>query len=125
MLQARMTKVLLVEDNLLNRDVLSRRLRDHGYQVQAAVTAEEAWRLVVGHRPDVILLDLELPDANGTSVASQLKQDTETWTIPIIALSGYVDDTTRDQALNAGCDAYLSKPIDFDELIAAIGRLTA
>jgi len=119
-----MTTILLVEDNELNRDMLSRRLQRKGYDILIAVDGAEGIAMAREHRPDLILLDMSLPVMDGWQAAQQVKQDPETCDIAIIGLSAHAMDGDRERALDAGCDEYESKPIDFPGLLEKIERYT-
>ena len=120
-----MTRILLVEDNQLNRDMLSRRLARRGYQVVIAVNGEEGLRLAQVELPDLILMDMRLPGLDGWEATRQLKAAPATRTIPIIALTAHAMAGDREKALAAGCDDYDSKPVDFARLLAKIQALLA
>lgn len=119
-----MTTILLVEDNELNRDMLSRRLQRKGYDILIAVDGAEGIAMAREHRPDLILLDMSLPVMDGWQAAEQVKKDPETRDIAIIGLSAHAMDGDREKALDAGCDEYESKPIDFPGLLEKIERYT-
>lgn len=112
-----MTSLVLVEDNDMNRDMIARRLTSKGYQVHPAENAREGLQSIRDRNPELILLDLSLPDRDGWSVSEELKNDPATESIPIIAITAHATKGKRDQALEAGCDAYESKPVDFDRLL--------
>jgi len=118
-----MPRILLVEDNEMNRDMLSRRLRRRSYEVDLAVDGGEAVEKA-SSLPDVILLDMSLPVMDGWTVAGKLKADEATKHIPIIALTAHAMVGDREKALAAGCDDYETKPIDFPRLLAKIDSLT-
>lgn len=118
-----MTKVLLVEDNELNRDMLSRRLQRRGFEITLAEDGQQALDQAAAKRPDVILMDMDLPVLSGWDATKKLRADPAIRDIPVIALTAHALPTDRDRAIEAGCDAYQSKPIDFTELIAKIERL--
>jgi two-component system cell cycle response regulator DivK len=118
-----MPKILLVEDNEMNRDMLSRRLERRGYQVVLAVDGGEGMDMARAATPDLILMDMSLPVIDGWEVARRLKADPETKSIPIIALTAHAMAGDREQALAAGCDDYDTKPIEFDRLLAKIQAL--
>jgi CheY-like chemotaxis protein len=111
-----MARILLVEDNEMNRDMLSRRLRRHGHEVWTAADGLEGIEVVHRHRPDLILMDMSLPRLNGWEATRLLKFDEHTKDIPIIALTAHAMQGDREDALRAGCDDYDSKPIDFARL---------
>ncbi len=117
-----MPKILLVEDNEMNRDMLCRRLRRRGYDVEVAVDGGEAVEKASSN-PDLMLLDMSLPVMDGWTVASKLKADGATSGIPIIALTAHAMVGDREKALAAGCDDYETKPIDFPRLLAKIDGL--
>ena len=121
-----MPKILLVEDNEMNRDMLSRRLRRRDYEVDLAVDGQEALDKGRSTDPDLILLDMSLPVKDGWTVAQELKADESTKSIPIIALTAHAMVGDREKALAAGCDEYETKPIDFARLTGKIqSMLTA
>lgn len=115
-----MPKILLVEDNEMNRDMLSRRLRRRDYTVDLAVDGQEAVDKTKADRPDLILLDMSLPVKDGWTVAQELKADASLAEIPIIALTAHAMVGDREKALAAGCDEYETKPIDFKRLVGKI-----
>jgi CheY-like chemotaxis protein len=118
-----MKRILVVEDNELNRDVLSRRLKRFGFRVLLAPGGREALKLARTERPDLILMDLGMPDLDGWECARQLKTDVETRWIPIIALTAHAMLGERERALDAGCDEFDTKPIDFDRLLPKMAQL--
>src|SRR5512139_2523314 len=109
-----MAKILLVEDNEMNYDMLSRRLQRKGYEVLIAPDGQAGVEMARAHMPDLILMDMSLPVLDGWEATRQLKADTESCAIPIIALTAHAMAGDRDQALAAGCDDYDSKPVEFD-----------
>lgn len=124
-----MPKILLVEDHEEIWDFLSRRLKRRGYEVILAHDGEAGVQQARAGRPDVILLDMNLPVLDGWSAARALKAGTDTRAIPIIALTAHAMSGDRDKALQAGCDDYHPKPIDFSKLLsqisAALGETAA
>jgi CheY-like chemotaxis protein len=120
-----MTRLLLVEDNELIRDMLARRLATRGYEVLLAANGSEALAQALAEAPDLILLDLTLPVLDGWEAARRLKAEATTRAIPIVALSAHAMGADRERALAAGCDAYETKPIDFPRLLATMERLLA
>jgi CheY-like chemotaxis protein len=116
-------KVLLVEDNELNRDMLSRRLQRRGYEVTTAVDGEIAVRISKDLLPDVILMDMGLPGMNGWDATRLIKSDSVTRHIPVIALTAHVMSLDKEQALAAGCDAFETKPVEIERLLDAIRGL--
>jgi two-component system, cell cycle response regulator DivK len=115
-----MTTLLLVEDDAMIRDMLSRRLQREGYQVIAAVNGAEAIMRARSEQPDLILMDMGLPLLNGYQATAKLKTTPETRTIPIIALTAFAMTSDRAKCLAAGCNEYESKPIVFDRLLSKI-----
>lgn len=118
-----MSRILLVEDNELNRDMLSRRLIRRGYEVIMAVDGAEGVALAHSEKPALILLDMRLPILDGWQAAEQLKASLETQHIPIIALTAHAIAGDREKALEVGCDEYESKPVDFPRLLEKIELL--
>jgi CheY-like chemotaxis protein len=115
-----MSKLLLVEDNEMNRDMFSRRLQRRGYEVVEAVDGEEGVNLARSEDPDLVLMDMNLPVVDGWEAARRLKADMETAAIPILALTAHAMSNDRDKALEAGCDDYDTKPIEFSRLLVKI-----
>jgi len=115
-----MAKLLLVEDNEMNRDMLSRRLIRRGHEVLIAVDGEEAVSRSLADSPDVILMDMSLPVIDGWEATRRIKAQAATAAIPIIALTAHAMAGDREQALAAGCDDYETKPIEFDRLLEKI-----
>ena len=118
-------KVLLVEDNEMNRDMLSRRLERRGYEVVLAEDGDQGLQRATDTRPDLILLDMSLPGADGWEVARRLKADPATATISIIALTAHAMAGDRERALEAGCDDYDTKPIELPRLLDKMSTLLA
>lgn len=118
-----MAKILLVEDNEMNRDMLSRRLERRGYQVIMAVDGEEGCRIAQSERPDLILMDMSLPVLDGWEVTRRLKSIPQTKSIPIIALTAHAMAGDREKALMAGCDDYDTKPVEMSRLLEKIQLL--
>ena len=116
-------KILLVEDNDLNRDMLSRRLIKRGFTVLSAVNGKEGIDKASGMMPDLILMDLSLPIINGWDATREIKANKDTSHIPIIALTAHAMAEDRKKALDAGCDEYDTKPIEFDGLLEKINKL--
>jgi two-component system cell cycle response regulator DivK len=117
-----MTHILLVEDNQMNRDMLSRRLRRKGYEVTTANDGVEGVEQARMIRPDLILLDMSLPLKDGWTAAAELKADVETANIPVIALTAHAMQGDREKALAAGCDDYDTKPVEFVRLLEKMQR---
>ena len=118
-----MAKILLVEDNELNRDMLSRRLIRRGYEVVLAVDGEEALTSAAREQPDLILMDMSLPKVDGWEATRRLKADPSLGAIPVIALTAHAMAGDRERALEAGCDEFDTKPIEFERLLAKMERL--
>ena len=118
-------KILLVEDNELNRDMLTRRLKRKGFTVLCAENGQEGIDVAKSKNPDIILMDLSLPVVDGWTAAERLKADATTKSIPIIALTAHAMKGDREKALEAGCDEYDTKPIDFERLLDKINTLTS
>jgi len=106
-----MAKILLVEDNEMNRDMLSRRLERKGYQVVMALDGGQGVAMASSEKPDLILMDLTMPEMDGWLAAEKLKADEATKSIPLYALTAHALPSERKRALEAGCDGYVSKPI--------------
>ncbi|WP_068437701.1 response regulator [Magnetospirillum sp. XM-1] len=118
-----MAKILLVEDNEMNRDMLSRRLQRKGYDVVMAVDGEQGVAMASSQSPDLILMDMSLPVLNGWDATRRIKADSALSGIPVIALTAHAMASDREQALAAGCDAYETKPIDLPQLLEKIESL--
>lgn len=117
------TKLLLVEDNEMNRDMLSRRLARRGFDVAVAVDGQQGLDSTRALAPAIVLLDMDLPVIDGWEVARQLKANAGTKAIPIIALTAHAMVGDRDKALAAGCDDYDTKPVELPRLLAKIEAL--
>jgi CheY-like chemotaxis protein len=118
-----MPKILLVEDNEMNRDMLSRRLERRGYQVVIAVDGQQGVDAALAEPPDLILMDMSLPVLDGWEATRRLKAEAKTRAIPIIALTAHAMAGDREKALEAGCDDYDTKPIDLPRLLGKIDAL--
>lgn len=118
-----MVKVLLVEDNELNLDMLSRRLKKRGYDVVAATDGAQACDKASSESPDLILMDIGLPDFDGFEATRRIRGDQATARIPIIALTAQAMDGDREKALAAGCDEHETKPVDLKQLLAKMESL--
>jgi len=118
-----MTTILIVEDNELNRDMLSRRLGRKGYEVLLAVDGETGLAVASAETPDLILMDMSLPVVDGWEATRQLKADPRLQNIPVIALTAHAMANDRDKALAAGCNDYDTKPIELTRLLAKIEAL--
>jgi CheY-like chemotaxis protein len=119
-----MPKVLLVEDNEINREMLSRRLIRRGWTVVMAADGFEAVEMVSRERPDVVLMDMSLPVMNGWDATRAIKQNPGTAEVPIIALTAHAMVGDRESALAAGCDDFATKPVEFERLIALMTEWT-
>ena len=117
-----MTKILLVEDNEMNRDMLARRLERKGYEVTCAVDGPEGIAKAVSQAPDIILMDVALGDMDGWEATAAIRRNPATSKIPVIALTAHASREDQAKARAAGCDDFLTKPVDRDQLIAAIAR---
>jgi two-component system, cell cycle response regulator DivK len=118
-----MPKILLVEDNEMNRDMLSRRLQRQGYEVVVAVDGQQGVDLAHAEAPSVVLMDMSLPVLDGWEATRRLKAAPDTRDIPILALTAHAMAGDRDQALAAGCDDYDTKPIELPRLLEKIAAL--
>jgi len=120
-----MPKILLVEDNEMNRDMLSRRLTKRGYQVAIALDGVQGVELARSESPDLVLMDMSLPLKDGWEATAEIKSDPATSSIPVIGLSAHAMSGDRDKAMQAGCDDYDTKPIELDRLLKKIESLLA
>src|SRR5687767_8858690 len=118
-----MPKILLVEDNEMNRDMLSRRLQRNGYEVVLALDGESGVAMAQTQVPDLVLMDMSLPVLDGWEATRRLKSDSATRRIPVIALTAHAMSSDRDKALEAGCDDYDTKPIELPRLLGKIEAL--
>ena len=118
-----MTTVLLVEDNEMNRDMLLRRLQRRGFEVLTALDGEQAVQMTQQHQPALVLMDMSLPVLDGWEATRRLKADPATKHIPVIALTAHALPAERDRALEAGCAAFETKPIDFPKLLAVMAAV--
>ena len=116
-------KILLVEDNEMNRDMLSRRLVRNGFKVLMAVNGQEGVDMTRSERPDIVLMDMSLPVMDGWEATRTLKADEMTKTIPVIALTAHAMESDRAQAMQAGCDDFDTKPIELPRLLGKINAL--
>jgi two-component system cell cycle response regulator DivK len=114
-------RILIVEDNALNMKLLHDLLEVHGYDVVTAERGSEAIELARGARPDLILMDLQLPDISGFEATRQIKADPDTRAIPIIAVTAFAMAGDERRALECGCDAYVAKPVVLRELLGLVG----
>lgn len=118
-----MAKVLLVEDNEMNRDMLGRRLQRRGFELVIAIDGEEGIAKALSEQPDIILMDMSLPGIDGWEATRRLKSMAEMQVIPIIALTAHAMSGDREKALEAGCNDYDTKPVEFDRLLGKIESL--
>jgi two-component system, cell cycle response regulator DivK len=118
-----MPKILLVEDNEMNRDMLSRRLLRNNFEVVMAVNGQEGVDMAKSERPDLILMDMSLPVMDGWTATRTIKADDSTKAIPVIALTAHAMASDREQALQAGCDDFDTKPIELPRLLGKINAL--
>jgi two-component system cell cycle response regulator DivK len=120
-----MPRILLVEDQEMNRDMLSRRLKKRGYEIDIAVDGAEGIEKARSGSPDLILMDMSLPVIDGWEATRTLKADAATSSIPVIALTAHAMSTDREKALAAGCDGYETKPVELPRLLEAIEKILA
>ena len=118
-----MPKILLVEDNEMNRDMLSRRLARKGYQVVLALDGQSGLEMTQAEVPDLVLMDMSLPVLDGWEATRRLKADPATRHIPVIALTAHAMSSDREKALEAGCDDYDTKPVELPRLLTKIEAL--
>jgi two-component system, cell cycle response regulator DivK len=118
-----MARILLVEDNEMNRDMLSRRLQRRGYEVLIAVDGAEGVAEAQTQAPDLILMDMSLPVLDGWEATRRLKAAPETRSVPVIALTAHAMSGDRDKAIEAGCDDFDTKPVEFNRLLTKIEAL--
>jgi len=118
-----MAKILLVEDNEINRDMMVRRLQRRGYTLISAVDGQQAIDMAHLEKPDLILMDMSLPVIDGWEATRRIKADPAVKHILVIGLTAHAMVGDREQALKAGCDDYATKPVDFDKLVELIERL--
>lgn len=120
-----MPRILLVEDNDMNRDMLSRRLTKRGFEVTIAMDGVEGVNLTRSTLPDLVLMDMSLPLKDGWQATAEIKADPATRAIPVVGLSAHAMAGDRDKAIEAGCDDYDTKPVDLDRLLGKIDALLA
>ena len=118
-----MARILLVEDNEMNRDMLSRRLERKGFEVLIAVDGQQGVNMARKETPDLILMDMSLPVMDGWEAVRTLKDDPDTQVIPVLGLSAHAMTPDRDKAIKAGCDDYDTKPVDIKRLLEKIQSL--
>lgn len=115
-----MPKILIVEDNDMNRDMLSRRLERRGFEIATAADGLQGLEMARTENPDLILMDMSLPDLDGWETTRRIRADSAIAGIPIIALTAHALVSDRERCLDAGCDDYDSKPVEFDRLLGKI-----
>jgi two-component system cell cycle response regulator DivK len=120
-----MAKILLVEDNEMNRDMLSRRLIRNGYEVSIAVDGQQGADMAMSQLPDLILMDMSLPVIDGWEATRRIKANDATRRIPVIALTAHAMAGDREKAIEAGCDDYDTKPVEITRLLGKIATLLA
>jgi two-component system cell cycle response regulator DivK len=118
-----MAKILLVEDNEMNRDMLSRRLVRNGYEVSIAIDGQQGVDMALSERPDLILMDMSLPVIDGWEATRQVRANDATRQIPVIALTAHAMAGDREKAMEAGCDDYDTKPVEITRLLGKIAAL--
>ena len=118
-----MTDILLVEDNELNRDMLTRRLNRKGFDVRTAADGQQALDEIDRQTPDLVLLDMDLPILNGWETSATIRKNTALANLPIIALTAHAMTGDKQKALEAGCNDYATKPVDFPNLLEKINQL--
>lgn len=117
-----MAKILIVEDNEMNRDMLSRRLERRGFAIVMAVDGQQGVDMARSEKPDLILMDMSLPVMDGWTATRTIKDDAELQAIPVIALTAHAMEGDREKAMAAGCDDYDTKPIELPRLLEKIGK---
>ena len=118
-----MAKVLLIEDNEMNRDMLSRRLAKRGYTVAMAIDGQQGIDMAVSEKPDIILLDMSLPVVDGWEAAKQMKANPVSAGVPLIALTAHAMASDRERAISAGCDDFDTKPVELPRLLGKMETL--
>lgn len=118
-----MPKILLVEDDEMNRDMLSRRLVRRGFEVVVATDGRQAISMAEAHRPDLILMDMSLPEMSGWDAATAIKSSLDIRSIPIIALTAHAMQSDRARALSSGCDDFDTKPVELSSLLQKMEKL--
>jgi CheY-like chemotaxis protein len=112
--------ILVVDDNLANAKLVAYLLKTRGYEIRTAATAKEALQVLESFRPRLILMDLQLPGMDGLTLTRQLKADPTTRDIVIVALTAYAMKGDEEKARDAGCEGYITKPIDTRTLPAVV-----
>ena len=117
-----MSRILIVEDNEMNRDMLKRRLERREFEVLVAVDGVQGVKMIKSEKPDIVLMDMSLPEMDGWTATKTAKADDDIKQIPIIALTAHAMSGDREKALEAGCDDYETKPIDFERLLGKVNQ---
>jgi two-component system, cell cycle response regulator DivK len=120
-----MAKILVVEDNEINRDMMVRRLQRRGYTIVTAVDGQQGIDMTQSETPDIVLMDMSLPIVDGWEATRQIKSNPSVRHIPVVGLTAHAMVGDRDKAINAGCDDYATKPVEFEKLVELINRLIA
>lgn len=120
-----MAKILLVEDNEENRDALSRRLTRRGFEIVMATDGQQGVEMASAEKPDLILMDMNMPIKDGWTATREIKNSPETQKIPVIALTAHAMSGDRDKVIEAGCDDYHTKPVEFARLLEQIQTILA
>lgn len=118
-----MAKILLVEDNEMNRDMLSRRLMKRGYEVVMAIDGQQGIDMAASEKPDLILLDMSLPVVDGWEAAQKIKANPASQNVPLVALTAHAMASDRERALSAGCDDFDTKPVELPRLLGKMEAL--
>ncbi|MGA7160952.1 MAG: response regulator [Bacteroidota bacterium] len=118
-----MAKILVVEDNEINRDMMVRRLQRRGYITVTAVDGQQGVKMAHSEKPDIILMDMSLPILDGWEATRQIKNDQSLKHIPVVGLTAHAMVGDKEKALHAGCDDYATKPVEFEKLVEVIHRL--
>ena len=118
-----MPTILLVEDNELNRDMLSRRLARKGFAVECAIDGKQFMELLASKRPDLILMDINLPGRDGYELTREIKANPDTASIPVVAITAHAMSGDREKSIAAGCDDYDTKPVNLQRLLGKINAL--
>lgn len=118
-----MTKILLVEDNELSADMLTRRLKKRGYEVHLATDGQKAVDMTIALLPDLVLMDISLPELDGFEATRQIRKNPKTAAVPMIALTAHALPVERARALEAGCNDYDTKPVELERLLGKINAL--
>jgi CheY-like chemotaxis protein len=115
-----MPRLLVVEDNEENRDALSRRLQRRGFEVLIAIDGKAGLEMAKTEKPDLILMDMNMPQLDGWEATRQIKADESIRHLPVIGLTAHAMPGDKERALEAGCADYHTKPVEFSKLLAQI-----